>query len=143
MMATIMKLTQRSPEWHAHRMRYRNASETPAVLGVSPWQTPYQLFLAKTHRVTLEMTPAMLHGLRLEPLARQAYEQLTGQVMEPLVLVDGEYSASLDGITLMNDLLLEIKCPVQGRDSALWQEVMSGKLPVHYFWQVQHQLMVS
>ena len=142
-MIKIVKLVQRSPEWHAHRMQHRNASETPAVLGVSPWQTAYQLFLIKTGRATSEVTPPMAHGTRLEPLARHAYEQLTGQVMEPLVLVDGDYSASLDGITLMNDLLLEIKCPFQGRDSTLWQEVKNGKLPVHYFWQVQHQLMVS
>ena len=36
-MSTIVKLVQGSPEWHEHRLHHRNASETPAVLGVSPW----------------------------------------------------------------------------------------------------------
>ena len=53
----------------------------------------------------------MLHGTQLEPQARAAYEALTGHVMQPLVLVDGEFSASLDGLTLSGDRVLEIKCP--------------------------------
>ena len=70
-------------------------------------------------------------------------EALTGQVMQPLVLVDGEYSSSLDGITLGGERLVEIKCPYKGRASSLWQAVEAGELPEHYRWQVQHQLMVA
>jgi hypothetical protein len=62
--------------------------------------------------------------------------------MEPLVMVDGDYSASLDGITLAGDLTLEIKVPFKGRDSELWGEVGSGKVPEPYGWQIEHQLMV-
>jgi len=43
-MSTIVKLVQGSAEWHAHRAMYRNASETPIVLGLSPWTTPHQLW---------------------------------------------------------------------------------------------------
>jgi putative phage-type endonuclease len=142
-MTTILKLEQGTPEWLAHRMRYRNASETPAVLGVSPFMTPYQLWQVRTGRKAQDVTPAMRHGANLEPAARAAYEQLTGNVMEPLVLVDGEYSASLDGMTLCGGLILEVKCPVKGRASELWKQVAAGALPEHYAWQVQHQLLVS
>lgn len=31
--------------------------------------------------------------------------------MQPLVMVDGDYSASLDGLALAGDRLVEIKCP--------------------------------
>ena len=85
----------------------------------------------------------MLRGTELEPAARAAYEALTGLVMQPLVLVEGEYSASLDGLTLAGDRLVEIKCPMKGRDSTLWKTVEAGRLPEHYQWQVQHQLMVT
>jgi putative phage-type endonuclease len=142
-MSTIMKLVQGSAEWHEHRRKHRNASETPAVLGVSPWQTPYQLWQVKLGLVEPEVTPAMLHGTQLEPQARAAYEALTGHVMQPLVLVDGEYGASLDGVSLAGDRVLEIKCPFKGRHSTLWKTVESGRLPEHYQWQVQHQLMVT
>ena len=63
--------------------------------------------------------------------------------MQPLVVVDGEYSASLDGMTLAGDRIVEIKCPVKGRESTLWQAVEAGELPEHYQWQVQHQLLVT
>jgi putative phage-type endonuclease len=118
-------------------------SETPVVLGVSPWQTPYQLWQFKLGLIEAEVTAAMLHGTQLEPQARAAYEALTGHVMQPLVLVDGVYSTSLDGITLGGERVLEIKCPVRGRDSTLWKTVEEGRLPEHYQWQVQHQLMVT
>ena len=142
-MSTIMKLVQGSAEWHEHRRKYRNASETPAVLGLSPFMTPYQLWQIKLGLTEPEVTPAMLHGTQLEPQARAAYEALTGHVMQPLVLVDGDYSASLDGITLGGERVLEIKCPFRGRDSTLWKSVADGRLPEHYQVQVQHQLMVA
>jgi putative phage-type endonuclease len=142
-MSTIVQLVQGSAEWHDHRSKHRNASETPVVLGVSPWQTPYQLWQLKLGLRTPEVTPAMLRGTQLEPAARAAYEAQTGLVMQPLVLVDGEYSASLDGLTLGGDRVLEIKCPFKGGNSALWKSVSAGQLPEHYRWQVQHQLMVT
>lgn len=142
-MSAVLKLVQGSAEWHAHRQTMRNASESPAVLGISPWVTPYQLWLLKTGRKTQSTTAAMSHGTALEPAARAAYELQTGNVMQPLVMQDGEYSASLDGITLQGDLIVEIKCPMRGSASALWRDVEVGVIPAHYSAQVQHQLMVS
>lgn len=143
MSARIVKLVQGSPDWHAHRATYRNASETPTVLGVSPWVTPYQLWLQRSGRAQPEVNRAMLHGTQLEPLAREAYEKLTGYVMQPLVLVEGDYSASLDGITLDGGLILEIKSPFKGRNSDLWKSASEGVIPEHYRWQIETQLMVS
>ena len=141
--ATIIQLAQGSPEWHAYRQSRRNASESAAVLGLSPWVTPYQLWLVKTGRSETRVTHAMQRGTDLEPLARAAYEEQTGLVMQPLVLEADGYSASLDGMTLEGDLVLEIKCPLRGTRSDLWQDVQSGQVPAYYGIQVQHQLMVS
>ncbi len=142
-MSAILKLVQGPKEWHDHRALSRNASETPAVLGVSPWQTPYQMWLVRTGRVKQEVTAAMQHGTALEGAARTAYEAKSGLVMEPLVLQEGEYSASLDGITLEGDLILEIKVPFKARQSELWKSVAAGEIPEHYGWQIEHQLMVA
>lgn len=142
-MNAILKLVQGSPEWHAHRAQYRNASESAAVMGASPWLTPYQFWLVRTGRVEQTVTAPMRHGTEMEPRARAAYEAQTGLVMQPLVLADGDYSASLDGITLEGDLLLEVKCPYKGQASALWQAVSVGEVPVYYSIQIQHQLMVA
>lgn len=142
-MAPQICLIQGSPEWHAHRAKYRNASETAAVMGVNPWQTPLQLWEIRTGRSQPVINAAMARGTQLEPLAREAYEKLTGVIMQPVVLVEGEYSASLDGMTFDGGLALEIKCPAKGRASTLWQAVAAGQVPEHYRWQIEHQLMVS
>ncbi len=142
-MNAIMKLVQGSEEWLAYRMGMRNASESAAVMGISPWTTPYQLWLQKTGRSVQETTPAMAHGTRMEPQARAAYEDQTGHVMQPLVMQGGLYSASLDGITLEGDLILEVKAPFRLKQSTLWTEVAAGQVPRHYTVQIQHQLMVS
>ncbi len=142
-MNALYKLVQGSAEWHEHRKLYRNASETAAVMGVSPWQTPYELWLVKTSRKVTVETEAMRHGTATEPAARAAFEQESGLIMQPLVMVDGDYSASLDGITLAGDTIVEIKCPYKGQTSELWQTVHTGSVPAHYMLQVQHQLMVS
>jgi putative phage-type endonuclease len=142
-MSTIINLVQGSAAWLEYRRSMRNASETAAVLGISPWVTPYQLWLLKTGRKVQAVNAAMLNGTALEPEARSAYELETGHVMQPLVIQDGDYSASLDGITLQGDLIVEIKVPMRGASSSLWQAVAAGSVPGHYGAQLQHQLMVS
>ncbi len=142
-MSTIVQLVQGSPDWLAYRLTMRNASETAAVLGVSPWCTPHKLWLLKTGRSVTKATAAMQHGTDMEPAARAAYEAETGHIMQPLVLQDGLYSASLDGMDLDGQLILEVKCPYKGQASALWNDVLVGHVPDHYAAQVQHQLMVS
>ncbi len=140
---TIIQLTQGSQAWLDYRLKMRNASETAAVLGVSPWMTPYQLWLSKTGRATTKTTAAMQHGTDMEPAARAAYEAQTGEVMQPLVLQAGPYSASLDGMDLDGKLIVEIKCPYRGQESQLWKDAVSGLVPMYYQLQVQHQLMVA
>jgi putative phage-type endonuclease len=142
-MNALLKMVQGSTDWHEHRAQYFNASETPVVMGASPWQTPHELWLVKTGRKVIEVTAPMQHGTNLEPAARAAFEEATSIIMQPQVVVDGDYSASLDGITLNGQSLLEIKCPYKGQTSELWQMVKSGSIPEHYRLQVQHQLMVS
>jgi putative phage-type endonuclease len=142
-MNTLLKMVQGSAEWHDHRAMHRNASETAAVMGLSPWQTPYELWLVKTGRKVVEETVVMRHGTEQEPAARAAFEEASGLVMQPQVVTTGAYSASLDGITLNGDTLVEIKCPFRGQVSELWQTLKSGTVPEHYILQVQHQLMVS
>jgi putative phage-type endonuclease len=141
--ATIVQLTQGSQEWLDYRRTMRNASETAAVLGVSPWCTPYQLWLQKTGRSVTKSNAAMQRGTDLEPAARLAYDTETRQIMQPLVLRDGLYSASLDGMDLEGDLIVEIKCPYKGQASTLWNDIVVGHVPDHYAAQIQHQLMVS
>lgn len=142
-MSRIVVLEQGSEAWLNHRALHRNASETAAVMAKCPWMTPYQLWEVKTGRRAQASNHAMTRGLELEPMARAAYEVDSGMIVEPVVMVDGDYSASLDGLSFDGRLILEIKCPMHGRDSETWKAVADFKIPDHYHLQVQHQLMVS
>ncbi len=137
---------QDSPEWHAYRGSRGNASEVAPLMDCSPWfpRTPYELWLVKTGRASVSSTAAMRRGSRLEPFARAFAERLHDEIYEPQVVARGRISASLDGLSFDGRVVLEIKCPQQGRESATWIAVSEdGRPPEHYWWQVQQQLYCS
>ena len=143
----IVNLVQGTPEWHAHRAQYHNASDAPAMMGCSPYKTRNQLVREKAAGVAEEVTPERQrifdNGHRYEALARPLAEDLLGQELYPCVGVQAKYSASFDGLTLMEDIAFEHKSlnddlrlamPVDGADVCL---------PMHYQVQMEHLLMVS
>ena len=136
-----IELIQGSQEWLDFRRTKRMASETAAIMGLSPWQKPKHILEAKRGK-DAKSNPAMRRGQELEPKARAAYEEVVG-ILRPAVFVDGDYGASLDGITFDEDLVVEIKCPYKGKQSELWAEAMDGRIPNHYAVQMQHQMMVT
>lgn len=138
---------QNGREWLAWRGKGLGASDAPAVMGVSPWTTPFELWTYKTGLCTPpEPHPAavaaMRRGQELEPLARALAEKALGQ---PMPSVSGEHDvypfirASLDGLSADGKLLLEIKCP--GKEDHA--KAVKGKVPDKYYPQLQQQFLVS
>ena len=136
-------LQQQSFEWYEYRKNHIGASDAPVILNVSPWKTPYQLWLEKVSPVKMEeKTEAMQRGLALEEPARKCFEAKTKIVMFPTVLESKKHPfmcASLDGINLEGDSILEIKCPNR-QDH---QMALNGKVPEKYIPQLQHQMFVA
>jgi putative phage-type endonuclease len=143
-MPRIERLKQNTPEWHRWRLQGIGASDAPVVMGDAPFRTRRYLWSVKTGLARESgVGPAARRGRALEYAARIAYERHTGIQMEPLCLVhDGLQwmRASLDGLSFDGAIVLEIKCPWGNRDQAALRE---GKVPAHYYAQVQHQLEVS
>jgi putative phage-type endonuclease len=143
----VVDLKQNSKDWHTWRKKGIGASEAGAVLDVSPYTSPFELWGYKTGLV--EKPPfnefavaAMKHGHDTEPEARAAYEKLTGIKMEPLTAEHSELPfirASFDGINQPLERILEIKCTGK---TAYQQIAKSKKVPKHYYAQIQQQLMV-
>lgn len=134
---------QETAAWRNYRRRMGNASEAAALMASSPWfpRTPHDLWLLKTERAHVESNHAMRRGRALEPIARHYVERMYDEVFEPQVVARERLSASLDGLSFDGKRVLEIKCPLQGRDSQTWREVADhGRPPAHYLWQVQQQL---
>jgi len=142
----VIELEQGSPEWLEWRRTKSMASETPAVMGLSPWQSPLMVAESKLNGAQMAQNAAMLRGIEREPIVRERVSKDWNIRFEPAVVEDEEYGASLDGIDLYDDVgrtILEIKSPVDGTNSRLYHGALQHEVPEHYLIQVQHQLMVS
>lgn len=63
-----------SPEWHAARATGIGGSEVAAILGLSPWESPYSLWHAKANGWISEPNAEMEWGTLLEPALLNWYE---------------------------------------------------------------------
>ena len=128
-------------EWHKWRSEGIGASDSPVVMGVSPYKTRFQLWQEKTGEETNDQGNwATRRGNELEPRARAQYELEMNQDMPPAFMEHPHFPfirASLDGYG--NNTVLEIKCPGK-EDHAL---AVEGKVPEKYYPQLQHQLLVT
>jgi putative phage-type endonuclease len=145
----IHDLVQGSPEWHAHRAKYLNASETPAMLGESKYKTRDQLLHEAATGMTAEVDAgtqrAFDNGHKFEALARPLAEKIVGEDLYPVVGTDGIYGASFDGITMGEDIIFEHKTLNEDLRRIMFK--VDGErfsdLPLMYRAQMEHQLMVS
>ncbi|HEY1772479.1 MAG TPA: YqaJ viral recombinase family protein [Gammaproteobacteria bacterium] len=140
-----LNLVQGSPEWHAHRAQYLNASEAPSVMGVSPYVSRSDLLRMKAtgaEREVNSFTQSVFdRGHEVEPLARVIAEKIIGDELFPATgrEDDGKLSASFDGITLLEEVIWEGK--QWNEDKA--RRVRAGELPIEDKWQVVQQLAIS
>jgi putative phage-type endonuclease len=134
-------LIQHTPEWHQMRRNHIGASDAPVVMEVSPWKTPYKLWMEKLGLGSTIKTQAMQRGLDLEQSAREAYEKATGLFIVPDVVLHKSIDfmmASLDGIDPERKKIVEIKCAGK-EDHSL---ALNGEIPVKYIPQLMHQMEV-
>lgn len=139
----IVQLDQSGPDWHRWRAGGLGGSEAASIMRECPYQTAEEVRDTKLGRRKIFENSAMARGKRLEPLARELYQRLTGIRVRPVCVEHDKYpwmKASLDGLSEDGNIILEIKCPVRpgGHYTAL-----AGQVPAHYRAQVQHQLAVT
>lgn len=138
----FLNLTQNTQEWEQFRQQKIGASDAPIIMEVSPWKTPFQLWLEKTGQSTSAQNHHMMRGHALEEPARAAFERATNLIVFPRVVQSAKHEwmiASLDGIDMDGKILVEIKCAGEA-DHALAKQ---GKIPEKYYPQLQHQLAVT
>lgn len=141
----IVNLIQGTPEWHAHRAAHFNASDAPAMMGCSPYKTRGQLLREFATGAAIEHDAATLQrfadGHIFEDLARPLAEQILGEELFPVTGTHGKFSASFDGLTLLEDTAFEHKS--LNDDLRLAMHDGNDALPLHYQVQMEHQTMVS
>ena len=140
-METI-NVIQGSPEWAAHRANHFNASDAPAMMGVSKYKSRNEL-LQELASGILPEHDADTHqrfadGHAAEALARPLAEEIIGSELYPVTGVLGKYSASFDGLPITEDVPFEHK--------ALNDEIRAcqnaSDLHLMYRIQMEQQLMV-
>lgn len=146
-MATV-DLVQRSDAWFEWRKQGITASMIPVIMGLSAYQTPYELWaelVGLKEPADLSNSWHVQRGVEQEPEARDAVEQEYGRPYMP-VCVEADHNplfkASLDGLYQSGSEkeVLEIKCPCE----KIYNEILElkGQAPTFlmYASQVQWQL---
>ena len=139
-------MKQGTPEWLAARRLGIGGSDAPAILGVSPWLTPFDVWADKTglqDGVVVETEP-MRWGTIMEPLVRAEYERVTGLCVHVVGDIQRHPQhpwmlGSLDG-RAEDGRIVEIKTTRNGQG---WGEPGTDEIPLHYLPQVHHYLIVT
>jgi putative phage-type endonuclease len=139
----VHQLVQGTPEWHAYRAEKFNASDAPAMLGLSKYKTRTELLNERKTGLTADVDSATQklfdNGHKFEALARPLAEEIIGEELSPVTGSKGNLSASFDGLTFMGDIAFEHK--------TLNDEIRAcntvEQLAMMYRVQMQQQLMVS
>ncbi|NMY23502.1 YqaJ viral recombinase family protein [Pseudomonas sp. WS 5410] len=139
----IHNVAQGSAEWHALRAQHFTASEAPAMMGASKYQTRTELLTLKKTGIAPDVTPSQQFifdkGHATEALARPLVEVMIGEELYPVVGTEGNLLASLDGATELGETLFEHKL----WNESLVAQVKAEDLAPHYYWQLEQQLLVS
>lgn len=141
----IIDLIQGSQEWLDHRRKTRNASEAPALMGVSPYMTRAQLIRKAATGIEQEIDAATQRrfdkGHQVEPHLRLIAEMELGDEFYPVTAVsdDGYLGASFDGVTLSGDVI----CEAKQFNAEKVESIRFGKIPPADYWQVVQQFAVN
>ena len=139
-----LQVTQGSAEWHQARAKCFNASEAPAMQGVSPYKTRSALLDEKATGIVPEADAATQArfdmGHMVEALARPLVEAMIDEELYPIVATDdsGKYLASSDGATMLCNIGFEHK--LWNADIAA--QVVEGNVPESHRAQLDHQFLV-
>jgi putative phage-type endonuclease len=130
-------------DWLKWREGGIGGSDAAAVMGVSPFETPEELWLRRTGRLAPKPdTFPMRRGRMLEPQARAEYERRTGIAMPKQLGIHDVHPwlrASFDGFNRELPRISEFKCP--GRVDH--GRACRGEVPAHYTWQCVQLMLVS
>ena len=144
-------LPQGSEEWLDVRRNHGTASEAASACEISPWKPKnrYELYQLKQGNMKIDMSFAMAHGHKYEDEARMAIQDRLNKIFEPICItneIEGlSLMASLDGMEqITGESILEIKCPLKGCDSPLWDTMYRGEeLPIQYQLQMTQQMLLA
>lgn len=143
-----VNVSQKSENWHQWRHEGITATDTPTIMGLNPYKTPWRLWAEKTMFVKtpdLSQVPAVRWGNEYEDVAREIYEAKTNDILLPYCAeFEGNrvFRASFDGIDRYG-CPVEIKCPSTKTLDDVKANGTESQAYKRYWGQVQHQMLVA
>lgn len=134
----------------ADRRKFIGGSDAAAILGISPWRTPLDIFLDKSQPRIEEVSPerqrVFTRGHRMEPYVVDLLAEETGLVIvgRNNRYIDKEFdflACEIDAEAATGENI-EIKTvsPFKAKE---WGEEQTDAIPVHYTAQAMHGLMIT
>lgn len=131
--------------WLAERKTGIGASDAAAIVGVSPWQQPLDVWLSKQpDQPESKQSFRMMLGTLLEPALAELYSKETGRALvkcqlarhaeRPWQLATLDYRADGRNVQLKT---------TDSFNADQWGEPGSDEIPENYLVQVQHEMLVS
>lgn len=130
---------QGSDEWKKFRKSRVTATDSAIIMGLNPWVTPYKLWCRKLGLIPEEPeNEAMRRGKEMEAQALEMFNEEMLHEHNPDCILHADNTwmmASIDGINVYAETLVEIKC---GKNS--YQKALELEIPDYYYAQMQFQL---
>jgi len=141
----IVNIPQGSQQWAELRSKRFTASEAPAAMGQSKYQSRSDLLKQKATGLVPEVSEHQQRifdkGHRAEAAGRIIAEKEIGEDLFPIVLDDEEngFLASMDGLSITGEIGWECKLASE----SLFAQIDAGKLEEHYMVQLDQQFALS
>lgn len=139
----VANIQQGTDAWLEWRHNGIGASDASTIMGENRFKSYEQLLEEKCGPARdFGQNAAMARGTELEPEARRLYVAETGKDVRPACLQSTPYDwlrASVDGIAVSGDAVVEIKCG----QSAYRTAKQTRSVPDYYYGQMQHILAVT
>ena len=139
-----------TPKQREARRKHVGASDTAAIMGLSPWKTSWDIWAEKTGKLDEEdhlTSEAADLGNLLEPaLINWAEDHLGAKIWRNQLRVHkgGILSASHDGLIIAASHGVEVKTTgLVGANTSGWGEEDTDEVPDAVLIQCQHQMIVS
>jgi putative phage-type endonuclease len=140
-----------SPKWHAQRQLGIGGSEVAAILGISPWSGPHEVWLSKVDPDAVEEADALGDriqlevGTRLESLVLDLLAEDEGIVVEPAPVTVQHpsyewWAPNLDGVAFFEANSAIRNVEAKTTNAYAWSDWSKSGVPLYYQAQTQYQL---
>lgn len=125
--------------WLAERRQGIGGSDLAAILGISKWKTPYDVWLDKTGRHVEPENDNMIRGRLMEPVIRGLYEAKHG-----VTLTDTGHLIATDPLIMGTPDAMDGETVIEFKSTRWFAfKAWRGEIPIDYWAQMQHYMYLT